>query len=93
MSHRARQPNTYPDPTREPLQSTDNARHRSKRRKADEQLHRLGDVDRNVPPNAHCASAGSAGRHVEAIDHVDVLDGLVAGDVVLAVGDVESPVP
>ena len=63
--------------------------HRSKRREADEQLHRLGDVDRNVPPNAHCASAGSAGRHVEAIDHVDVLDGLVAGDVVVAVGDDE----
>ena len=35
------------------------------------------------------ASAGSAGRHVEANDQVDVLDGLVAGDVVLAVGDVE----
>ena len=34
--------------------------HRSKRIEADEQLHRLGDVDRNVPSNAHCASAGSA---------------------------------
>ena len=63
--------------------------HRSKRIEADEQLHRLGDVDRNVPSNAHCASAGSAGRHVEANDQVDVLDGLVAGDVVDAVGDVE----
>ena len=47
--------------------------HRSKRREADEQLHRLGDVDRNVPSKAHRASAGSAGRHVEANDHVDVL--------------------
>ena len=32
--------------------------HRSKRIDADEQLHRLGDVDRNVPSSAHCASAG-----------------------------------
>jgi hypothetical protein len=63
--------------------------HRSKRIEADEQLHRLGDVDRSVPSNAHRASAGSAGRHVEANDQVAVLDGLVAGDVVDAVGDVE----
>ena len=34
--------------------------HRSKRRESDEQLHRLGDVDRNVPSKAHRASAGSA---------------------------------
>ena len=52
--------------------------HRSKRIDADEQLHRLGDVDRNVPSKAHHASAGSAGRHVEAVVNVDVLDGLVA---------------
>jgi hypothetical protein len=38
--------------------------HRSKRIDVDEQLHRLGDVDRNVPSRAHRASAGSAGRHV-----------------------------
>ena len=63
--------------------------HRSKRIDVDEQLHRLGDVDRNVPSKAHRASAGSAGRHVEAIVNVDVLDGLVAGDVVDVVGDVE----
>ena len=63
--------------------------HRSKRLEADEQVHRLGEVDRDVLSNAHCASAGSAGRHVEANDHVDVLDGLVAGVVVVVVGDVE----
>ena len=50
--------------------------HRSKRIEADEQLHRLGDVNRSVPSNAHRASAGCAGRHVEAVANVDVLDGL-----------------
>ena len=63
--------------------------HEPKHIEADEQLHRLGDVNRSVPSSAHRASAGSAGRHVEANDQVDVLDGLVAGDVVVAVGDVE----
>ena len=41
--------------------------HRSKRREADEQLHRLGDVDRNVPSKAHRASAGSAGRQPDTM--------------------------
>ena len=62
--------------------------HRSKRIEADEQLHRLGDVNRSVPSNAHRASAGCAGRHVEAVVNVDVLDGLAEGDVVLVFGDV-----
>ena len=63
--------------------------HRSKRIEADEQLHRLGDVNRSVPSNAHRASAGSAGRHVEAVVNVDVLDGLAERDVVVVFGDVE----
>ena len=63
--------------------------HEPKHIEADEQLHRLGDVNRSVPSNAYHASAGCAGRHVEAVANVDVLDGLVAGDVVVAVGDDE----
>ena len=60
--------------------------HEPKHIEADEQLHRLGDVNRSVPSNAHRASAG---RHVEAVVNVDVLDGLAEGDVVVVLGDVE----